>query len=769
MKRNIFCFVVLAFIQVGFAQSNNALWQSYFSYNEVKDISDSPTAVIVASENALFSKNITTNILKTTTTIDGLSGQTISSLYYSPTFNKTIIGYENGLILVINDADGKITKVVDIISKQLPSKLKKINHFVEYGGIAYVSCDFGIVQFNLTTLLFGDTYFIGDNGLEESVRQTTIYNGFIYAATAIGIRKADITNKNLVDYNQWTKVADSNWLVISTFDAQLFAIDGTGFMKKYDANTNTFVGVLNLPQAPTDMRSKGDYLLVTTPNSVFVYNKQMVLGSQFNNNQISDSVPSFSCATLIGDNLYIGTQENGLITTRITNTTVFENTTPGGPSRNDVFAINASTSNLWAVYGGYTNGGDPYKYTAIGIKNSGISKYNTSSGWLHISYKKTLGSTELCRITINPNNENQVYISSFYSGLLKLENDVPIFLYNVKNTAPNGLSTILGQPADDVRINGAVFDKSGNLWLNNSRVAEGFKVLKSNGQWQSYSTNVILDIPLATDMGRMIIDKNGTKWFCTNPSGLVGYNESINKFKKITLGPDKGNLPSAYAKAVALDNKNQLWIGTTKGLRILSNVNSFLTDSQLTTSSIIINDNNLAQEFLYEQFITDIVVDGANNKWIGTDSGVFLVSPNGQETKYHFTIDNSPLPSNIINDIDINEVTGEVFIATTKGLVSFKGIATKARDDLNNAYVFPNPVRPEYEGTVKIAGLTDKANVKITDITGNLVYEAISEGGTIEWDTTAFGKYKVASGVYMVFISGQDGVETNVKKVMIIR
>jgi hypothetical protein len=769
MKRNIFCFVVLAFIQVGFAQSNNALWQSYFSYNEVKDISDSPTAVIVASENALFSKNITTNILKTTTTIDGLSGQTISSLYYSSIFNKTIIGYENGLILVINDSDGKITKVVDIINKQLPSSLKKINHFMEYGGIAYVSCDFGIVQFNLTTLLFGDTYFIGDIGLEVSVKQTAIYNGFIYAATANGIRKADITNKNLVDYSQWTKVADSNWLAITTFDTQLFAIDGLGFMKKYDANTNTFVGVLNLPQAPTDMRSKGDYLLVTTSNAVFVYNKQMVLVRQIDNNQITDIIPRFICATFIGDNLYIGTQENGLFTTSITNTTVFENITPAGPSRNDVFAINTATNNLWAVYGGYTNGGDPYGGTAIGIQNSGISKYNTSSGWLQISYKKTLGATELCRITINPNNENQVYISSFNSGLLKLENDVPAFLFNTTNSALSSLIDNKDPNYKSIRINGAVFDKSGNLWLNNSRVAEGFKVLKSNGQWQSYPTNVILDIPLATDMGRMIIDKNGTKWFCTNPSGLVGYNESINKFKKISLGPENGNLPSAYAKAVALDNKNQLWIGTTKGLRVLSNANSFLTDSQLTTSSIVINDNNLAQELLYQQFITDIVVDGANNKWIGTDSGVFLVSPNGQETKYHFTIDNSPLPSNLINDIDINAVTGEVFIATSKGLVSFKGIATKARDDLNNAYVFPNPVRPEYEGTVKIAGLTDKANVKITDITGNLVYEAISEGGTIEWDTTAFGKYKVASGVYMVFISGQDGVETNVKKVMIIR
>jgi hypothetical protein len=268
----------------------------------------------------------------------------------------------------------------------------------------------------------------------------------------------------------------------------------------------------------------------------------------------------------------------------------------------------------------------------------------------------------------------------------------------------------------------------------------------------------------------MSIDKNGTKWTATNNSGLIGFNEKGNVFKKLTFGTDSGNLPTDDARVAAVDNNNQLWIGTSKGLRVLSNVNSFLTEEKLTTKPIIILEDNLAQELMYEQFITDIVVDGGNNKWIGTvDAGVFLVSPNGQETKYHFTINNSPLPGNTINDIDINSKTGEVFIATNKGMVSFKGTATAAKENLNNVYVYPNPVRPEYDGTVKIAGLIDKATVKITDIEGNLVHETTSEGGTIEWDTTAFGKYKVASGVYMIFISAQDGIETKVKKVMIIR
>jgi hypothetical protein len=739
------------------------LWQGYFSYNDIKDVSQSPTTIFAASENALFSKNTSTNQLKTTNTIDGLSGQTISAIYYSNTSNKTLVGYVNGLMIVINEADGSMLNIVDIINKQLPSNIKKINHFMEYKGIVYVSCDFGIVQFNLATMLFGDTYFIGNNGAEISVTQTAVLDGYIYASTNDGIRRADIASKNLIDFNQWIQIAPGSWSSIETLDTELIAINASGYIHKYNSGSNSFIGYFQLPSVAVDMRMSENYLIVTTSSSVYIYNKQMALVRQIDSSQILGSILTFTCATSIGDIVYIGTKEKGLVNTTISVSSAFENTTPIGPSRNNVFALQATSDVLWTVYGDYSGGYNPYP-----LDSYGISKYS-ATGWLNIPYEKVFGAKSISRITVNPNNENEVYASSFFSGLLKIVNDVPKILYNQTNSGLESI-TFLGPSYIDVRINGAAFDKSGNLWMNNSLIQKGLKVFKADGQWQSFSLDGILDKSIDASMGRLIIDKNSTKWWCTNTDGLISYNESTNKFKKISVGTDKGNLPATDVRAIAVDNRNQLWIGTTKGLRILSNVGNFQTDGQMTTNPIIIIDNNLAQELMYGQFITDIVVDGANNKWIGTlDSGVFLVSPNGQETKYHFTINNSPLPSNTINDIDINSITGEVFIATTKGLVSFKGTATKANEDLNNVYVYPNPVRPEYEGTVKIAGLLDKANVKITDIEGNLVYETTSEGGTIEWDTTAFGKYKVASGVYLIFVAAQDGIETKVKKVMIIR
>jgi len=764
MRNGLLYLVLLLSIQMGLAQ-NNLSWKGYFSYNEIKAVSVSSTSIIAASENALFSKNTATSQIKTTNTIDGLSGQTITALYHSPSTNKTLIGYENGLMIVINEADGSMLNIVDIINKQLSANLKKINHFMEMNGMVYVSCNFGIVQFNLTTMQFGDTYFIGDNGAEIRVTQTALYNGFIYAATDYGIRKADISNKNLIDYNQWKQIAIGSWPNIASFGTELFAINATGYVHKYDSNINSFVGYTTLSESTIDMSVNKDYLIITTPNNVFVYNKQMTVVRQVNSDQIPVTNSSFTCATSKDELVYIGTKTNGLVTTPLSVPSSFDNITPVGPSRNNVFSLQATSNALWTVYGDYDVFYNPY-----GLDSYGISKLG-ASGWLNIPFEKVLGAKSMTRITVNPGNENEVYASSFFSGLLKIDNDEPAFLYNQTNSA---LESLVLSPPDpnyiDVRINGAAFDKSGNLWLTNCRVGNGLKVLKTNGQWQSFSMNNVLASAGQNDFGQLVIDKYGTKWMCTNKNGVVGFNENKNTFKKITIGADTGNLPIADVRSVAVDNKNQLWIGTTKGLRVLSNVNAFQSESQLTAHPIIILDDNLAQELLYEQFITDIAVDGANNKWIGTaDSGVFFVSANGQETKNHFTIKNSPLPSNIINDIDINSATGEVFIATAKGLVSFKGTATQANDDLNEVYVYPNPVRPEYQGTVKITGLLNKANVKVTDIAGNLVYEAISEGGTIEWDTTAFGKYKVASGVYMIFISAEDGVETKVKKVMIIR
>lgn len=760
MKNPLFLGIFLLF-QISVSQPFQN-WQGYFSYNKIKDISESNIKIYAAAENALFTKNFATSDINTINTINGLSGQTISAVYHSDTFNKTIVGYEDGLLIVINDSDGSMLNVVDILNKNLPASIKRVNHFTEFEGVVYISCDFGIVQYKLATSEFGDTYFIGPSGQETKVFQTAIFNGSIYAVTQFyGIRKAVISNQNLNDFSQWQVFDSGSWIGLVVFNNQLIGMNNNTRVYKY--NSTFFEEILLIGQPGLDIRAISNYLIITSSNKVFIYNTSLNQIIQLQNSQVTAIPVTFSCATVINETIYIGTNENGIVSSPINSPTSFQFVMPAGPERNSIFSINSSTSNLWAVYGGYDIFYNPYTFLPTGIGEFGISNYNPTDGWLNIPFTSVLNAKALVSIAVNPTDESQLFFASYFNGLLKMENNIPSTLFTANNS---GLEGALGS----CRINSTAFDKSGNLWLTNSRIKNALKVLKTNGQWQSYNMETILTDFASNDFCKIAIDRNGTKWMATYKNGVVAFNENTNVFKKISEGSDSGNLPSVDVRAIAIDNRNQVWIGTNKGLRVLSSTGSYNSDGQMKANPIIILEDGLAQELLYEQFITDIAVNGSNQKWIGTaDSGVFLFSPNGQETIYHFTKDNSPLPSNVINDVDINPVSGEVFIGTNKGLVSFKGTSTKPADNLNAVYVYPNPVRPEFNGTVKISGLITRANVKITDIEGNLVYETTSEGGTIEWDTTAFGKYKVASGVYMIFIAAEDASETAVKKVMIIR
>lgn len=742
------------------AQNNN-LWRGFFSYNAISDITTSTNEIYAAAENAYFKKNIQTAEITKTSTVEGISGQVITQIFHSNTYKKTILGHIDGLIVVVNDTDGQVLNVIDILGKvSIPPNKKRINHFMEHEGKLYVSTDFGLCVYNFSNLEFGDTYFIGPSGANIEILQTTVLNNSIYAvAQNYGLLKANLNNPNLVDFSQWTNIFNGTWLNVATINNQIVATTSGANLYKFVADVPSFVS--GFAQVVSDLRVVNNQLIATMPNSVQVLNDNLILQATIPNN--TSPFSAFTAATVLNNNeVYVGTQSQGLIKTTLSNPTNFTSETPNGTFKNKVFAIQASSKELWAVYGDYSDFYNPYPLDAFPV-----SVFNFQENiWKTIPYEDLFGAKSITRIAINPKNVNQVYLSSNYSGVLKFENGEPVAIYNTSNSS---LQTIPGQVPDDIRTNGSGFDKNGNFWVTNSLVSKSIHTLQTSGQWQGYPVSSIQS-PGIQSFGRLAIDKNNTKWICTNFEGLAGFNEQFNKSINIREGETSGNLPSRDVRAVAVDNKNQLWIGTTRGLRILPSVDSFLSQNILQTNSIIILEDNLAQELLYEQFITDIAVDGANNKWIATaGAGVFFVSPDGQKTFNIFSKDNSPLPSNIVLDIDINQLTGEVFMTTETGMVSFKGSATAGAENLANVVVYPNPVRPEFDGLVTINGLMNKSNVKITDIEGNLVYETISEGGTITWNTQAFNKYKVASGVYMVFISSEDGLETKIKKIMIVR
>ena len=694
--------------------------------------------------------------------INGLKPESITTIHHSQTTNKTFAGNTNGLLLIIN-SDGTISTKVDIINEvPVPPNKKKINDFYEHEGKLYIATDYGISVMDVATSEFIITYFIGTSGEETEVLQTTVLNNQIYAVTrSFGIRKGDLANPNLYDFSQWQTFDAGFWGGIVTFNNELVAMNADA--KTYRYNGTFFQQILNQTQAGLKIKTNGTELIITTQNHVFVLNQAYSQIAHIT--QIPNYNAIFKAATVVNGILYIGTEKDGLFSAALTNPSVFEAMSPSGPVRNYIFRVKKAPNYLWAVYGDYSRDYNPYA-----LDEFGISKFSNENGWELIPYNDLFQAKSISDIVINPNNPNQVYATSYFSGLLKIEGD-NIELFNNTNTGPNGLESLIvpGSPSYvDIRINSPAFDKDGNLWLTNAFVQKAIKVLRSNGQWQSYNLADVAPTVSTGRYGPMAIDKNRTKWVPSINDGLIAFNENYNN-KFIVINTTNGNLPDNDVRCVAADNRNQLWIGTYAGLRTVS-VDRFISSDELTTNAIIIQEGDLAQELFYQQTILDIAVDGANRKWVSiADGGVFLVSSDGQETIYRFTKNNSPLPSDNINDIEIDGVSGEVFFATDKGMVSFLGTSTKPSDSLSDVFVYPNPVRPNFVGTVKISGLTDKANVKITDIEGNLVYETTAAGGTIEWDTKAFGKYKVASGVYMIFVASEDGMDSTVKKVMIIR
>ncbi|MBU2526604.1 MAG: T9SS type A sorting domain-containing protein [Bacteroidetes bacterium] len=766
MKKLLILFIL--FGNTTFGQNFSNRWQGHFSYFNITDISEGIDEVFVSSQNAVFSYNLLSKEIKTITTVDGLSGQVITAIHYSKDFKKLVIGYATGLLDVYDPLTEDVITVVDIINKlTIPPDRKRVNNMFEFGNKIFIACQFGIVEYNLERLEFGDTFFMGSGGGLLNVTQLTVFQDRIFAATAEeGIRIADVNNPNLIDFNNWSTLISGNWTSLVQFNNTVFATRSNRQLWRYNGSNFANTGFTH-PTAFARLRANENFMTLTTTKAVFAFNTSESVAFQlanFQNNELT-----YTSATVFENRFFVGTTEGGLLVFTppdLTNATV---TIPNGPLRNDPFQIQAAPNELWVVYGIYS-----FSYNPSPLDRRGISHLENGD-WINIPASELRNAADLSYVNISP-FDNKVYVSSFFSGILVIEDNQILDLWDSTNS---GLETLLPGRVD-VRIHDTQFDRNGDLWATNNRIENAIKVLRSSGQWESFSvadviapdnsnpSNPFLGSELA--LSNMVIDRNGTKWIATFGHGLLGFRETAGGFQLKNLDEVTGNLPINDIRALSMDSRNRLWIGTRDGLRVLFNTSGFFEEENPRAEEIIILQNGLAEELLFGQLISDIETDGSDNKWVATiGSGVFMFSPDGQRTLQRFTTDNSPLPSNTVNDISIDGASGRVYFATDRGLVSFLSNATQTRDNLDDVIVFPNPVKPDFNGNLTIRNLSPRAKVKITDISGNLVFETIAQGGSIEWDLRAFGRYKVASGVYMIIITDRDGQNTKVNKVMIIR
>jgi outer membrane protein assembly factor BamB len=235
------------------------------------------------------------------------------------------------------------------------------------------------------------------------------------------------------------------------------------------------------------------------------------------------------------------------------------------------------------------------------------------------------------------------------------------------------------------------------------------------------------------------------------------------------IGEGAGKLPDLSVSAMAEDHDGHIWIGTAKGIAVFYNPQNIFTGANFDSQQIKITQDGHVQLLLETERVTAITIDGANRKWIGTEaSGVYCFSPDGQEQIYHFSTDNSPIFSNQVVDIGYDTKTGDVFIGTDMGMQSFRTYIIEGEEEFNKVHAYPNPVRPGYTGNVYVKGLIDEAVVKITDVSGNLVWETKSQGGQIEWPLKSLSGKRVASGVYLAYCAATDGTASVVAKILVL-
>ena len=756
-------------------------WETYFSYNSIFSITEGVNEIYFASYNSIFSYNIFNSQIEKFDTLNELSGDEISAFYHSENKNLIAIGYSSGFLQIINLNSNTIINIYDILNKPtIPADRKKINHFYQNGDGLLISTGYGISVYDLNEFEFGDTYYIGNLASMINISSIIVDENYIYASSPdLGILRAN-TESNLIDFNNWQIIYTGNVNELLINENNLLFYDDFNLLS---LKNEEIITLLTSENQIKNVSSNDSKIIIISDDNCIVYNNDL---SQILNIYESETYMTvFNDGIIKNNKTYIATEEKGVLVIENSDSDFFY-LKPDGPLENNIFSVETLNNQTWVSFGAYSEYFNPYP-----LKYSGVSSYDENSEvWINIGKDSIPNqAVNLNNISVNPFDNNNVFISSFHGGLIEMDSfDITEF-YDNNNSDLESLSTNDPQ-YESIRISDIEFDQNGNLWVLNSRIDSPLKSFNLNSNdWNSYDFTEIINDGFQDELGfnDIEVDDYGNKWIAGLRSGLIGFNNEsgTNQLRKV-FSQDQSNMPSSYVKSIAVDNNNHLWIGTIQGLRVLYNTSNFFDTSVVTTQQIVILEDGIPRELLEQQYISDIEVDGANNKWVATiGSGVFYFSPNGQQTIHHFTKENSPLPSNNINDISINYSNGKVYFATDNGLVSYNTGSTSSSENFSNTYVYPNPVRPEFNTEfekVKITGLTQNVNIKITDIEGNLVAEAQSninsryrnfnleiDGGTAFWNGKNLRNRLVSSGVYIIMLSDLDSYETKVLKLMIVR
>ncbi len=763
MRSITFLIISLLISTISFAQ-NSSKWTDHLSYAETSDVNIWGSKIVVASEYGVFIFDNDDNSLSKFSKVNGLFGERITAIRTLDNNDAFVVGYETGDFDIVH-SNGRIVHVNDIPNSSVSGK-KSINAIVEYKDLIFLGTPFGIIEYNISREEFGDTFYFGVNGSYIHVNDIILIENIIFTATNNGVYKADADNPFLVDYKQWelqTSIPTNKYNSIAEIGGKIIANNSEENTIQYLLENNIWIQKHDYPNV-SRVKSNGEYLTYSAKNVVYIFDEIL----QLNETIIANSAINFRAMSALKSSsiTWIASSNIGLVKSE---SKTLSNILPDGPYKNYSFRLKAAAKRLYLVYGYYDG-----IYTPKG-RRMGYEIYNTKD-WKYINHNNFSGVSDIVNIAIDPSDSDHIYMSSWGKGVVEMQNNEEVEFWNNTNSTLQELYYAPDPNYISIRIGGSVFDNDGNLWFANGwNVNHPFVLRKANGEWDSFPFDNV-GARADNGMAGICIDQNGSKWISTRSDGIWIYNEgesleSTGDDKKLrfTTAESSGNLPDIRVNTVAIDKDNIAWIGTRLGLVVFNEVDNMFELGSFTAEPIIINEDGVGKKLLGNQTINKIVVDGANNKWFATESGgVYYTSSSGQKTIYHFTESNSPLLSNNVLDLDIDPETGRVYFVTTQGLVSFIGNATEGEGNFSKVFAYPNPVRPEYSGDIYIKGLTDKTNVKITDINGNLIFETTSQGGQAIWNGKSLSGYKASSGVYLVFAVSKDGNDTAITKILIV-
>ncbi len=727
-------------------------WRDHLSWNTADAVAVAGNKVYCSNGVGVCIYDIASRNMDKLTKVNGLSDAGVSALQYAASVKAIVLGYANGNVDVLSGND--IYNIPDIKRNSIYAN-KRINHIYISGESAYLSCSFGIVVVDLKLRQVRDTYIIGDSGSPVEVFALTEFEGFFYAATTIGIKKADSNSRVLTDFASWKKVEDIPdaghvFTQIVSSDKYLYICDLSNKITTYDGQSWKN---LPLPFAVQDIHRltiSGGRLLVSTSSAIFIY--------ETDRNLLQNTIKSYNGtpvdahdATLGSDGSYwIADNRQGLVYYSSANAVSYH--LLNGPSSNNAAAFRFKSDRLLVASGG--RGADDKSLNIQG-------EIHTFSGnqWSSI---RPEGLYDFTDVDISTDASDRYYVSSWGGGVYVFENGTLAGHYTQNN------STLLADNTS-VYCGGLLMDENHKLWISNNQHASVFY----NNQWK------LAPWQSGAAMGRYTQDNYGQIWTTRSNNGLWVFDKAA--VEQGQTGRTIGFAPYNYTQTTPIYRNNQIantpdgiiWVGTYQG-PVYYNNPAKIIDGEGTKGYHPNRTGTDEPSYLYallgSENVLSVAIDGAYRKWFGTETGgVFLIAEDNVSEVQHFTVDNSPLFSNKIHNIAINDKTGEVYFATDYGIVAYRGDAVASGDNFGNVYVFPNPVRPDYQGEITITGLIKDADVKITDVAGNLVYQTRTLGGQAVWNGCNQKGRRVATGVYLVFCTNDDGSKTHITKLLFIR